>query len=173
MVCTTSSTDLKPIQPLKPTTARTSAYHLTDLGTANGSAATSTTPPNSIASRVMFDPICELISHTSTMPSPYTADVMRTVSHSAGTRTHTRIEYSSGRITEPMPIGGCVPENGNSHADTATTAVGARPSAHAPGRRFCRNSAAAARPTNRPATGEAMVASAASGAAHRAFAQRL
>ncbi|GHG76094.1 hypothetical protein GCM10018980_73810 [Streptomyces capoamus] len=74
--------------------------------------------------------------------------------------------------TEPIPIG-WVPENGNSHADTATTADGASPSAHAPGRRFCRNSAAATRPTNSPATGEAMVASAASGAAARAFAQRL
>ncbi|MGC0376673.1 hypothetical protein RKD28_004189 [Streptomyces sp. SAI-229] len=120
----------------------------------------------------MFDPICELISQTSTIPSPYTAAVIRTVLHSAGTRTYTRTEYSSGRITEPMPIG-WVPENGNSHADTATTALGARPSAHAPGRRFCRNRATATRPTNSPATGEAMVASAASGAAHRAFAHRL
>ncbi|CAM5361039.1 hypothetical protein STANM309S_05878 [Streptomyces tanashiensis] len=85
---------------------------------------------------------------------------------------YTTAEYSSGRITEPMPIG-WVPENGNSQADTATTAVGASPSAQAPGRRFCRNSATATRPTNSPATGDAMVASAASGAAHRAFAQRL
>ncbi len=75
-------------------------------------------------------------------------------------------------ITEPNPMG-WVPENGNSQADTATTADGARPSAHAPGRRFCRNSATATRPTNSPATGEAIVASAASGAATRAFAQRL
>lgn len=66
-----------------------------------------------------------------------------------------------------------MPEKGNSHADTATTAAGARPSAQKPGRRFWKNSATAIRPTNRPATGEDMVASAASGAATSAFAQRL
>jgi hypothetical protein len=52
----------------------------------NGSAASSTTPANSIASRVMLDPICELINQTRTTDSPYTPAVIRTVFHSLGTR---------------------------------------------------------------------------------------
>lgn len=172
VVRTTSSTDLKPIQPTNTRNDRTITYHLRLRGTANGRAAISTTPVNSIASRVMLDPICELISHTSSTPSPYTAEVIRTVFQSRGTTAKTATEHSSGRDAEPKDIG-WVPEKGNSQADRATTAVGASPSAHAPGRRFWRNSAAATSPTKSPATGEPIVASAASGAAHSAFAQRL
>lgn len=87
MVLTVSSTDLNPIQPTKPTTATTIAYQVRDRGTANGSAATSTTPANSMASRVMLEPIWELISQTMTIARPYTADVIRTVFQSRGTRT--------------------------------------------------------------------------------------
>ncbi len=56
--------------PAKPTSASTTAYHLRERGTVNGSAATSATPANSIASRVMLEPICELITHTSTTARP-------------------------------------------------------------------------------------------------------
>src|SRR4051812_20698210 len=167
-----SSTDLKPIQPTKPRNASTVVNHLRERGTVNGSAAISVTPANNIGSREMFDPICELTSQTSTTPRLKTAAVSRTVFHSLGTRNRQSSPYSSGSITEPIVIG-WVPETGTGHAETATTAVGASPRAQAPGRRFCRNSAAATRPTKRPATGDAMVASAASGAATRAFAQRL
>src|SRR5690349_23820096 len=162
VVRTTSSTDLKPIQPTNSSDDRTITYHLRLRGTANGSAARSTTPETSIGSRVMLEPICELISHTPSTPSPYTAAVIRTVFQSRGTTAKTTAENSSGSDAEPNDIG-WVPENGNSHAETPTTAVGASPRAHAPGRRFCRNSATATMPTNRPATGEPIVASAASG----------
>ena len=67
---------------------------------------------------------------------------------------------------------GCVPENGNSHAERATTATGGRPIAYAPGRRLFRNSAAATSPRNSPATGLLAVASAAQGAATAALGQR-
>ncbi len=80
-----SSTDLNPIHVAKPTLAMTMAYHLRLRGTVNGSAASSTAPPNSIASRVMFEPICELISQTRTTETPYTAAVIRTVFHFFGT----------------------------------------------------------------------------------------
>lgn len=85
-VLMTSSTDLKPIQPLKPTKASAIAYHLRERGTAKGSAAIRATPANSIASRLMFEPICELTSQTRMTPMLYTADVIRTVFHSRGTR---------------------------------------------------------------------------------------
>lgn len=150
----------------------TIAYHLRLRGTANGSAAVSTTPANNIASRVMLEPIWELTIHTPRTARPYTAAVIRTVFQSRGTTAKTTAENSSGSIAEPKDIG-WVPEKGNIKADTATTAVGPSPSAHAPGRRFWRNSATATRPTNRPATGDDIVASAASGAAHSAFAHRL
>lgn len=120
----------------------------------------------------MFEPICELISHTRSTASPYTAAVIRTVFHSLGTSAKTSPAEISGSEAEPKDIG-WVPEKGNSQAETATTTVGAMPSAYAPGRRFWRKRATATRPTNSPATGDAAVASAASGAAHRAFAQRL
>ncbi|GHG76090.1 hypothetical protein GCM10018980_73800 [Streptomyces capoamus] len=61
-----SSTDLKPIQPAKPSSASTVTYHLRVFGTVYGRAAISVAPANSIGSREMFEPICELISHTST-----------------------------------------------------------------------------------------------------------
>ncbi|CAM5306897.1 hypothetical protein SAURM35S_07716 [Streptomyces aurantiogriseus] len=80
-----SSTDLKPIQPTKTSEDTTITYHLRLRGTANGSAAISTTPANSMASRVMLDPICELTIHTSSTASPYTAAVIRTVFQSRGT----------------------------------------------------------------------------------------
>ena len=149
------------------------AYHLRERGTANGSAASSATPANSIGSRVMLEPIWELTSQTRSTARPYTADVIRTVVQSLRDQDETsdRVQRTAGRADQKAI--GWVPEKGNSQAETATTAVGARPSAHAPGRRFCRNSATATSPTNRPATGEAAVASAASGAAHSAFAQRL
>ena len=83
MVCTTSSAVLNPIQPLKPSRPCTIAYHLRERGTANGSAASSTTPANSIARREMLEPICELTSQTAG-PRPYTAAVMRTVVQSSG-----------------------------------------------------------------------------------------
>lgn len=69
-VWTASSADLKPIQPTKPTIATTSAYHLRDFTTVNGSAATSATPAKSIGRRVMLEPICELISQTSSTDRP-------------------------------------------------------------------------------------------------------
>ncbi len=58
-VLTMSSTPLKPIQKFSPANARTSAYHLRERGTVYGSAASSTTPANSIAIRETFEPICE------------------------------------------------------------------------------------------------------------------
>ncbi len=97
--------------------------------------------------------------------------MIRTVFQVGGTAQYTRAENSTGSTTEPKPIG-CVPEKGNSTADSATTTLGATPSAQAPGRRFCRNRATATRPTNSPETGEAIVDRAASGAAHSPLAQR-
>lgn len=172
VVCTMSSTALKAIQPFTVTKARRIAYHLRERGAVKGSAAISVTPPSSIGSRLMLEPICELISQTRTTDRPYTADVIRTVFHSLGTRKKTQAADANGSRTDPNIIG-CVPEKGNIQAETPTTAAGARPSAHAPGRRFCRNSATATKPTNRPATGDAAVAAAARGAAHSALAQRL
>ena len=61
---------------------------------------------------------------------------MRTVRHSLGHEDEDEHRRRGAAGTaEPNDIG-CVPENGNSHADTATTTVGARPSAYAPGRRL-------------------------------------
>ncbi|CAM5601020.1 hypothetical protein SBADM41S_10091 [Streptomyces badius] len=170
---TTSSTDLKPIHPTNPTNATTIAYHLMLFGAANGSAATSATPANSIDSRVMLEPICELAGQTSTTPNPYTAAVIRTVIHSRGTRTHTRTENTSGPgpRTESHRLRPREREHPGRHRHHRSRHQPQRPRPQ--GRRFCRNSATATSPTNRPATGEDIVASAASGAAHRAFAQRL
>ncbi len=103
---------------------------------------------------------------------PYTAAAVRTVFQSPGTRKKTRTAKTNGPDSVAIDIG-CVPENGNSHADSATTTIGARPRAYAPGRRLFRNSAAAITPRKSPATGLPAVASAASGAATAAFAQRL
>jgi len=80
-----SSTDLKPIQPVKPTRATTTTYHVRDFGTTYGSAARSTTPVKDIARRVMLEPICELISQTPSTKAAYTAVVIRTVFQSFGT----------------------------------------------------------------------------------------
>src|SRR3954447_1329638 len=66
VVWTTSSTDLKPIQTVKPAKATTMAYHLRVRGTENGSAAARATPANSIGSREMLEPIWELTSQTRT-----------------------------------------------------------------------------------------------------------
>src|SRR5688500_17173479 len=67
-----SSTALKPIHATNPAEATTSAYHLRERGTVNGSAAISTTPANSIASRVMLEPIYGLLNQTTTTESQVT-----------------------------------------------------------------------------------------------------
>lgn len=69
-VRTMSSTPLNPIQKLRPTKARTRAYQRRLRGTAYGRAASSATPANSIAMRVMFDPICESMTYVSSVPIP-------------------------------------------------------------------------------------------------------
>ena len=56
-VRTMSSTALKPIQKFRPAKTMTSAYHFRERGRVNGSAASSTTPANSIGSRETFEPI--------------------------------------------------------------------------------------------------------------------
>src|SRR6478735_5196307 len=132
-VRTMSSTLLKPIQKLSPAKARTRAYQRRLRGTAYGRAASSATPANSIAIRVMFDPICESTTYVSSVPSPYTAAAVRTVLQSRGTRKKTSTAKTNGSDSVPSDIG-CVPENGNSQEDRPTTATGARPIAYAPGR---------------------------------------
>src|ERR1043165_3142828 len=101
----------------------TTAYHFRERGAVYGSAASRTTPANSIAIRETLEPICESTRNVASVPTPYTADAMRTVFQSDGTRKKTTHAKMNGPDSVATDIG-WVPENGNSRADSATTTTG-------------------------------------------------
>lgn len=123
-------------------------------------AASSTGGAKYSANRSTFVPMGEATTYVSTMPAAYTAPLHRATRQARGASTVTARPSTTGGHIRPAGIG-CSPSKGNSSVVSPTTAAGGTRSTRARPRSRTNRNPAPTTARNSPATGDAMVASAA------------